>query len=376
MINQILVILSLLLFNLCAIGITDMVPRTIISGNRIINLRDVTTQPSNLNLTGIVAVSEDELWVIGNEMLWRKTPQGEEIPATNSVLLVSQNGGQSWEKRLRFSDTFFSRVYLLKSGDAWILGDNGLALKSQDKGHTWKPQNIPVESLLLDLQFISPYRGWILSLDRKILQTQDGGKTWVAYSFSSEVTFFSISFKDEATGWAVAENGDLYQTRNGGKTWQSRTPEFRKMINLPPGDEDLKFRTIKAVNTREIFCFADVQSKINDDKAVRLRSQDGGITWNIKTISTSTGGLNKVYIVNEKEAWLVPGNRHIKSLLHTSDGWETFKEIKLPVLERPGSFYFLNSQMSWFIIATDDFSSTIIFCTTDGWKTSKKLKVE
>jgi len=334
------------------------------------------TPPAKLNLTGIIAVSKDELWAIGNEIRTGRTPQGKATIISNSLLMVSQNGGQSWETRLILSDTFFSQIYLLNSGDAWILGDHGLAIRSQDGGRIWKPQNIPIESLLIDLQFVSASRGWILSVDGTMIQTQDKGEKWVPCTSDSEYKFASFTFKDEANGWAIAKNGTLYQTTNGGNTWQSRTADYRKIMNIPD-EKDLVFQSIKAVNTKEIFFFAESRSKgeIIAKETIMFQSKDGGETWRSKRVSPTKGVL-RAYIVNEKDIWIVPRERYTDYLLRTTDGWKTFEEVKLPTECNPNSFYFLNSQVSWFIRSTDDFSSTSIFSTIDGWKTSKRITIQ
>lgn len=130
-----------------------------------------------------------------------------------SVLLESENGGQTWsETRQRMRGAAIDHIQYLDSGVGWISGEVQFPL----------PQN--------------PF----------LLLTEDGGKTWTERDvlrdstespFGAVVQFF---FSSKSTGSLILDRGQgsgqeryaLFQTENGGQSWTIRQ-ESAKPLRLP-----------------------------------------------------------------------------------------------------------------------------------------------
>jgi len=135
-----------------------------------------------------------------------------------SVLLASEDGGQSWgEAHPRIRGAAIDRIQYLDSGFGWISGEEQFPL----------PQN--------------PF----------LLLTEDGGKTWTERAvlresaenpFGAVLQFF---FSSKSTGRLILDRGQgsgqeryaLFQSEDGGQSWtireQSDKP-FRLLQTVPP----------------------------------------------------------------------------------------------------------------------------------------------
>ena len=130
-----------------------------------------------------------------------------------SVLLESDNGGQTWsEAHQRIRGAAIDRIQYLDSGFGWISGEEQFPL----------PQN--------------PF----------LLLTEDGGKTWIERAVlrdSAESPFGAVLqffFSSKSTGSLILDRGQgsgqeryaLFQSENGGQSWTIHQ-QSAKPLRLP-----------------------------------------------------------------------------------------------------------------------------------------------
>ena len=144
----------------------------------------------------------------------------------SSYLLKTSDGGKSWNTinftgggRGRIAKIFFN-----KSGNGWAIGEAGASFVLQSDQEIWKKRPAPMSYLMLGGVFTNDTNGAIVGAGGSIVFTEDMGSTWnpAAIAGESESKLNSIFFIDEKTGWAVGNDGKVLQTINGGKFWREQ----------------------------------------------------------------------------------------------------------------------------------------------------------
>ena len=115
--------------------------------------------------------------------------RGAALAATGTAILLTDDGGQSWQHRPRPVNGRF--VTYTPAGDIWLVSGESL-LHSADGGLTWQSHQV----MMLDhgggitspagwrsfnhqpLQFLTLSRGWSVLSDGMLVVTDDGGYTW------------------------------------------------------------------------------------------------------------------------------------------------------------------------------------------------------
>jgi len=236
--------------------------------------------------------------------------QGHGWVLTGGRLLVTADGGQSWEQHSP-SSIQVSAVAYTPSGDTWLVGrDTELGQLQVGRANIgsddWSFYPFPEEDYDLEhsialihieaLDRSSAYLVYKLvssssfSIGRLFL-TQDGGQTWQERSIpiGEEVHFQSLN-----DGWTAggATGKEYYQTNDGGMTWQplhsngfiqGQNSVEADHLNLPNGA-----RNTSAINRLQAWTLLEDSICEGDKAAGRIACQksatllstiDGGITW-------------------------------------------------------------------------------------------------
>jgi photosystem II stability/assembly factor-like uncharacterized protein len=203
--------------------------------------------------------------------------------ASPSYLMKTSNGGESWERiELGEGRDRIARMFFTKSGYGYAVGESGVFFTMQDDKKTWKKTPIPSRYLLLDGNFPDDLHGAVVGGGRTILFTEDAGLTWNKATVlgKSESKLNSIFFVNPRNGWAVGSNGKIYSTTNAGKFWREQTSNV---------DKDL---------TDVYFTSATDGWAVGDAGAI-LNTRTAGNVWT-PIESTARHKLEKVFFAGKK----------------------------------------------------------------------------
>lgn len=197
----------------------------------------------------------------------------------HGLLLVSRDGGRSWQRRhiAQRGDLSWSDLYSIRfAGDGehgWISGEGGLVLATGDGGSTWHPQSSGTTESLLHLAVVDAQTAFGAGTNGVLLRTTDGGSHWQLQTLKNQLTMFDIAFSDRRNGWAVGEFQTIIHTTDGGSTWAPQIGGKRASFRLP---------ALFAVR------FADAQHGwAAGQGGTLLRTDDGGTTWQTVTSPTA-----------------------------------------------------------------------------------------
>ncbi len=179
----------------------------------------------------------------------------------------------------------------------------------------WFEQNSGTTNDLLSVYFIDSLCGWIGTSEGRILKTINGGEDWNLYSTNSNKDVFSIYFINRDTGWCASSTyssggeGDIYKTENGGITWIQK-------FNGPTILKSVFF------NNKNIGW--TVGTGFHPVGPQRIKTTDGGETWQADSIPGNIVRPEEVYFPNENLGFIVGGQSG--RIIRTTDGGESWSE--------------------------------------------------
>lgn len=326
--------------------------------------------PVDMSFTGF-----QKGWVAGQE--------GTGTSGANSrlVVLVTVNGGQSWERSFFPPNNshclpFSASLSFATSEDGWLFykddAMNGILYHTVDGGKRWELEQTALASgrtLAVAMVFTGSNAGWLpvdsgaAPLPGGILITRDGGRNWQPAGFDKGWSIEAVSPVSSRECWAIGElpniGNFLIHTTDGGKTWRQLLPALRPTSGISFSDPG---------NGTGI--------GLPSDWGAVLRTADGGKSWT--EINSPGARPLAVSFPFPKEGWIVAGDPGDpgRILLRTSDGgstWDTIARLTLkPDMLAPYQPYlqFFNRQAG--LWQTADWPSVILAGTADGGKTWQK----
>jgi photosystem II stability/assembly factor-like uncharacterized protein len=103
------------------------------------------------------------------------------IVISSNLILVSNDGGESWHKKPVRSKELLFGMTMISEKEAWIVGGRGLVLHTTDFGESWAEIRLGTginKPWLSDVKFINKNQGWIVGDNGTIFSTIDGGQSW------------------------------------------------------------------------------------------------------------------------------------------------------------------------------------------------------
>jgi len=267
----------------------------------------------------------------------------------SDIVWATKNGGVTWQPALLEFETVYGSLFSVLDGNhAWMFQFLGADMqkvytapyRTKDGGVSWEKLLDPDTDASIQsfdktgAAFINPQYGWLTRFFRGVQSqvelnlTQDGGLTWEAIDIPeppSAPELFSnffcacglydpylVSPLEGSTRLSCSCNEDdqrieydyLYRTNDGGVTWEIQETPGGGLVYI---DDQI----IYALG-REIY-----------------RSEDGGENWQkIRTVNWD----GQFTFIDRYTAWIVATNNGEYALVKTSNGCDSFIEIKPEVI--------------------------------------------
>ena len=232
------------------------------------------------------------------------------------TVLVTADGGAGWTvaEKVKLD---VKAMAAADAEDAWLAGDSvgaaggpgaSAVLRTTDGGETWKKTPFG-DVLLTDIAFSDARHGVLVALDR-IWSTRDGGRTWHLRKQVPMTVLTSVAAGDAlhawVVGWGTQDGAPLvYATRDGGVTWR----RLRIDVSAPKPD---------ALQTKQIACAGEARLWVTCNGGV-LATTDGGQTWQLQTVTA--GQPQSIAAADEQH---VLATTQDQAILATSDGGATW----------------------------------------------------
>lgn len=232
-------------------------------------------------------------------------------------------------------------------------------LKTTDGGQTWSRQHPDFGKVVFDIQFVNDTLGYACAYDDKFLTTTDGGKSWNYQQLHTRAATWlpirAIHFVNDTLGLGAGgagyATGVFYRTKDGGKNWdfQFAEQELRDVFWTDPQTAyavgyGVVYKTIDSgdnwflLDVRGDF-FTSVHFPTSDvgyivgNQGRMLKTEDAGMSWMVLKKGSNFFGsrqhFERVYFWDAETGYVVGR----KLVLHTSDGGQTWQELKSTTLD-------------------------------------------
>ncbi len=267
----------------------------------------------------------------------------------------TDDGGNSWTRQLRQTDSHFRSVGFLNPlrGFAGNVGvgefgatDMSPLYETRDGGAIWTPVpawNGRTPTGLCGMQVVND--SVVVAVGRVrgpafFARTTDGGVTWRSKDMAGYAAgLIDVYFTSPDTGFAVGltnvdhnlSSGVILYTEDGGQTWErrfrsSRIGEWAWKISFPTSS--VGYVSLQRNSETPIFI---------------LKTSDGGLTWEEKLFSSSYYFVQGIGFIDENRGWI--GGNSSSPVYRTFDGGETWQaETLRPRLNR---FRFLGDTLGY-----------------------------
>jgi photosystem II stability/assembly factor-like uncharacterized protein len=268
---------------------------------------------------------------------------------SGGALLISNDGGRSWVERSLPAAGMAGGLDARSDGRVWVAGVGGVVARSRDYGRTWsgldRDQTVSIHAIartatgllcvgsngqaLLGAGDASLWRttatgttahlravavlgsyAWAVGDESTVVVSADGGEGWrqVAGPAGDKRLYGACAALGRV--WVVGERGLLASSGDGGTTWVAASPQ----------SDDLHCITFEGEHG-----WAGGGGRLGDERAVMLRSQDGGGSWSQVELPV-WGSVRALDFVDASRGWAVAldwgedGDVRSGAILATSDG--------------------------------------------------------
>lgn len=133
---------------------------------------------------------------------------------SGGMIIVTKDGGDSWEVQFNDFDLDFSDVYFATNLEGWVtskkLSDS--IWHTTNGGQEWSAVGLPISTFWHAVSFSTPLRGWIVggTTDNGVIyRTDDGGQSWFLDHTSPDPLLGIFSIQNSETAWAVGFGGNI-----------------------------------------------------------------------------------------------------------------------------------------------------------------------
>jgi photosystem II stability/assembly factor-like uncharacterized protein len=178
------------------------------------------TAPMVQNLLSTQFCTEEIGWSIGANVAENQT--------IDSVILHTNDGGQTWTERDRQSSSHANLIGIVcfSCEDVLAARNDGIIFSTPDGGKNWVQRDIKIASSLLRVRHFGD-QAWVLGTNGTVFRSDDRGATWKRVSLNTKESLLDILILGQ-NGWIVGDNGNILSSSNGGSTWY---PDFSGTSN-------------------------------------------------------------------------------------------------------------------------------------------------
>ena len=310
-----------------AVGRTSILMTT----NGGLNWEESARLRSGITLNGIHFLNEDYGVAVGTRS------------SIEQILMVTEDGGITWEETSIGSGNEFYDVHILDEGKFIIAARNGRIHSTSDGGDNWRVRSIADNtSSLRSIHFIDENNGWVAGTfsadgNTAVLFTEDGGENWTEINSEFTGNIYSIDVLEDGYFVAVGLSGLISTTTDNGTTVQ----------NLP--GLSTGFNSIQFIDSDNGW--------IAGGGGTLLNTTDGGGTW--ETVKrTGEGQLRDIFFADNMNGWIASGSGQVRK---TTDGGLNWETIQTEVNHNLMSITFTDSNIGWTVG-----SSGTVLKTEDG----------
>jgi photosystem II stability/assembly factor-like uncharacterized protein len=270
-------------------------------------------------------------------------------PRTESITVLTPNGGENWQHGSTYSITWISTdvenikiEYSTDDGSSWNIVAQ--SIPASDQSYQWAIPNTPTLNGRIKLTDVSDETLFDISDTTFAISSEQFG--WFKLPIHTDYFLSSAHFENENLGWVVGNYGNILKTTDGGYNW----------VNQNSGTYDY-LTTVEFVDNYIGWTFG-IEGTI-------LKTTNGGVNW-FSQQGTITSSLESASFVDANNGWALS---YYGKIFHTSNGgsyW--FQQYQLP----DGYYYtieFINSSKGWVAGNLTPWNESVIYKTTDGGQT-------
>ena len=268
-----------------------------------------------------------------------------EVVAVGSfgIVATSTDGGKSWTANFAEKHKELYSISFYDAGHGVAVGEEGLILYTADGGGEWHRSKSGFKRDLSGVAMLSPTVAVAVGSRGLVLQTTDGGESWKTVTSGTDEYLGAVDFADEQSGLAVGWS-TILATDDGGNTWERRS--------IPDGVGDCWLADVAYADHSLVAIVGSL--------GVTLTSSDGGRNWS-SIRSSTTQNLNAIAWSDPRHATAVGDKGFI---LRSEDGGLTWAATLSGTEENLSDIAYINSRegvaggQCGILLYTDDGGST------------------
>lgn len=244
------------------------------------------------------------------------------IVGNDGCVLVTNNGGNSWDTVTRFTGENLYCVSFPTMTTIFAGGENGSLFRSYDAGQSWDTLSSGTLLAIRDLYFIHAGAGWIVGDGGYLAATGDGGDSFVYFAqpyfgFYNPLGYAYVGTSNVA--FCVGEDGLAISSQDAGLTWNT----FSMPVN-----EDL----------HQVAFLNDLSGIICGDGGFIYVTLDGGINWSVQSNSSHAVSLRDIAFGGDTTAFICGDNGRVLRNQNDISGIHPYTSVSLNAGVYPNPF--------------------------------------
>lgn len=246
------------------------------------------------------------------------TPDSGFVAGLSSQIARTADGGSTWETT-QLQPTPGAPLNGLsmirdQPSNGWLVGNSGRVRKTIDAGQNWEfVTPSPIAGNAMAVHFPIDTMGWLVTHDGSTWQYSGGGDKWTLWGkvpLGNPGPLNTVYFIHPDTGWVAGAHGHIARTFNGAR-WPTNTVNWTTFTQ----ESNLQFNDVFFFNVNDGWACGTF-----DNKAVILRSTNGGQTWT-KTVIDTVAGFNSLAFIHPDTGWVAGSGGSIYRTVNGGQSW-------------------------------------------------------